>query len=45
MAGAIKSLVNTKDLKVECARILHETLLVLVLLYGREYVTEGEGKI
>ena len=31
VAGAIKSLVNTKDLQVECAGVLHETLLVPVL--------------
>ena len=29
--GAIRSLVNAGDLQLECARVLHETLLVLVL--------------
>ena len=28
VAGAIISLVNAKSLQLECARILHETLLV-----------------
>ena len=30
VAGAIRSLVNASDLQQECARILHETLLVPV---------------
>ena len=25
VAGAIRSLVNTRDLKLECVRVLHET--------------------
>ena len=33
MAGTIRSLVNARDLQLECARVLHETLLVLVLTY------------
>ena len=36
VAGMIKSLVNARDLRVECARVLHETLLVPVLMYGSE---------
>ena len=36
VAGAIKSLVNAGDLQLECARLLHETLLVPVLMYGNE---------
>ena len=36
VAGTIKSLVNTKDLQIECARVLHETLLVPVLTYGSD---------
>ena len=36
MAGAIRSLNNAKDMQLECARILHETLLVPVLMYGSE---------
>ena len=36
IAGAIRSLVNATDLQLECARVLHETLLVSVLMYGNE---------
>ena len=36
VAGAIRSLVNAKDLQFECARVLHETLLVPVLMYGNK---------
>ena len=36
VVGAIMSLVNAKDLQLECARVLHETLLALVLMYGSE---------
>ena len=35
-AGAIRSLVNARDLQVECAKVLHETLFVHVLIYGSE---------
>ena len=34
VVGAIRSLVNARCSHFECARILHETLLVLVLMYG-----------
>ena len=36
VAGAIRSLVNAKDLHLECARVLHETLFMPVLMYGSE---------
>ena len=36
VAGAIRSLVNARDLLLECGRVLHETLLVPVPMYGRE---------
>ena len=36
VAGAVRSLVNARDLHLEYARILHETLLVPVLIYGSE---------
>ena len=36
MAGVIRSLVNTRDLKIACARVFPETLLVHVLTYGSE---------
>ena len=35
VAGAIRSLVNGRDLQLECVRVLHETLLVTVLMYGK----------
>ena len=38
VAGAIRFLVNARDLKHECARILDETLLVPVLTYGSETI-------
>ena len=38
VAGAIRSLVNAKDLQLECAGVLHETLLVTVLMYGSETI-------
>ena len=36
MADAIRSLVNDRDLQIECARVLHETLLVPLLTQGSE---------
>ena len=36
VAGAIRSLVNTRDLQIKCTRLLHETLLVAVVTYGSE---------
>ena len=36
VAGAIRSLVNDRDLQLQCDRALHETLLVSVLMYGSE---------
>ena len=39
------SLVNARNLQLECARVLHETLLVPVLIYGNETVMKGEGEI
>ena len=35
---AIRSLVNASGLQLECARVLHETLLVLALLNGSETI-------
>ena len=37
VAGAIRSLVNAGSLQLECARVLHESL-VNVLTYGNETV-------
>ena len=36
MADAIRSLVNARDLQLECATILHETLLIAVIRNGSE---------
>ena len=36
VVGAIRSLVNASGLQIECARVLHESLLVPVLMYGSE---------
>ena len=36
VASAIRSLVNARRLQLECARVLHESLLVPVLVYGSE---------
>ena len=36
MPSAIRVLINARDLQLECARVLHETLLVPVLTYGSE---------
>ena len=36
VAGANRSLVNARDLQIECARALHETLLVPVLMHVSE---------
>ena len=34
--GTVRSLVNARDLQHECTRVLHETLLMPVLMYGSE---------
>ena len=36
VAGVIRALVNDSGMKLECARDLHKTLIVLVLMYGSE---------
>ena len=36
VATAIRSLLNASDSQLEYARVLHETLLVPVLMYGSE---------
>ena len=38
VAGAIRSLVNARDLQLECTCILHETLLVPVVTYSIETI-------
>ena len=34
VADAIMSLYNVRDFQIECARVLHETLLIPSLIYG-----------
>ena len=34
--GAIMSLINARDLQLECSKVLHETLLAPVFMYGSE---------
>ena len=34
VVGTMRSLVNARGLQLECARVLHEVLLVPILLYG-----------
>ena len=36
IADTMKSFANSRGLKLECTRVLHKGLLVLVLMYGRE---------
>ena len=36
VGGVIRSLVDAKSFQLECARVLHESLLVPVLMYGSE---------
>ena len=38
VAGAIRSLVNARDLQIECVRVLHEKMLIPVLTYGNEKI-------
>ena len=42
VAGAIRSLVNARSLQLEYVRVLHESLLVLVLMYGSETMIRRE---
>ena len=38
VAGAIRSMVNARNLQLECARVFHESLLVPALTYCIETV-------
>ena len=42
VAGAVRSMVNAMNLKLEGARVLHESLLVLVLIYSSETMIRRE---
>ena len=46
VACTTKSLVNaTRDLRLECARVLYECFFVPVLMYESERGLEGEGRV
>ena len=45
VAGVARSLVNTRDLQLECAIVLHQTLRVPVLMYGSETMLWKEKEI
>ena len=36
VAGAIRFLINARDMQLECARVLRETVFVPVLMHGCE---------
>ena len=44
VVGALRSLVNARGLQAECARVVHEALLVFVLLYDGEKMLKREKK-
>ena len=44
VAGAFRSLNNARDLQLDWARVLHETLLVPVLICGSETMLWKEGE-
>ena len=44
VAGSIRSLVNARELKFECARVLHEILLVPSIMYGSETMLWKENE-
>ena len=41
VAGVIRTKVNGRDVPLEYARVLHKTVLIPVITYGRDNVTEG----
>ena len=43
--GSIRSLVNARDLQLQSARVLHETLLEPVLMYGSETMLLKEERL
>ena len=42
--GRIRSLVNGRSLQLGCVRLLHESLLVSVLMYGGETIWRETDK-
>ena len=45
VSGAIRSVVNARDLQLECASLLYETLLVPLFMYGSDTVLWREKEI
>ena len=45
VTGATRSLVNANDMQLKCARVLHETLLLLLLMYGSKTMLWKEKEI
>ena len=45
VAGTTRSLVNARGLQLECVKVLQETLLVSILIYGRETMLWKEKEI
>ena len=45
VAGYIRSLVNARDLQLECARVLYEILFAPVLMYGSKTMLWKEKEI
>ena len=45
VAGAIMSLVNARDLQLESARVLHQTLIAAPLMNGSETMLWKEKEI
>src|SRR5678816_2738899 len=43
MAGAIKSLVDAKGIRLECARVLYDGMLLPVLMYSSETMSGIRG--
>ena len=44
VAGALRSLVNARSLQLECSRVLHQSLLVLVFTYDSETMILRENE-
>ena len=44
VAGPIRSVINDRDLQLECGSVLHETLLVPVLVYVSETIVWKKKK-
>ena len=44
VTGAIRSLANARSLQLECAKVLHESLLVPVLTRGSETMIWRENE-